>query len=101
MTLEFRSTLYGTPDNLVTAIADAWMGADGSNSAADIASALADYTDAELADECIAAWDLSAICNDDDVQLGSCAPVTWLAARGLDRDDVVDAIWRYRESYAA
>lgn len=60
---EFQSAVYRTYDEMITAIAQAWIWEDP-------AAAFAEATDAELAEECIRGWNL-------DERSGETQPEDW------------------------
>lgn len=87
---EFQSTLHRNMAEMADAIAEAWLTAGGSNTAADIAAALA-TTDAALAAECAGGFGLAAIPDSYDADAES-----HMAANGYDVADLAAAFGRYR-----
>ena len=57
----FQSTAYRTRAEMVSAIAEIFLCANGLNSRADMLGALHNTTDADLARECIKGWGLDQI----------------------------------------
>lgn len=55
---EFQGCLYRGERAMLDAIAETWLRAGGQNSDKDVAEALAQMTDAQLANECIEGWEL-------------------------------------------
>jgi hypothetical protein len=75
MNLEFQSTLFPTRVALCEAVAEAWITACGSNSAADIRE-ICTAPVGDLVSECVEAWDLWP---------------EWLEERGITRADLLEA----------
>jgi len=90
MTLEFQDTLFRTASEMLDAVAEEWLTAGGSNSAADVEAALAS-SDEDLARECIAGWGLDQLVDPYDPELG-----TWMEARDVSEADLAAAFARYR-----
>jgi hypothetical protein len=59
MTYEFQSTLFRNASEMHAAIAQEFLSAGGTASAAFQREYLADHSDAEIADEAIEGWNLS------------------------------------------
>ena len=62
---EFGSALYRGTNDMVKGIAQEWITAGGSWDDDMVASILCDFTDAELAAECVEGFDLDFIGDDD------------------------------------
>jgi hypothetical protein len=95
---EFGGSLYSNRAMVLNAIAGEWMHAGGANSEADIQEALATFSDAELAAECIDAWQLDRETQaedpeDDDVP-SAMERDDWTA------EDLAAAFARQREALA-
>lgn len=100
-TYDFQSVLYPNPRSLCDGIASEWLHAGGLNDDADIASALEQYSDEELADEAIENWGLSII-DDEELrwaEVDEREPRTWMDEREIDRDMLVAAFDRFRDEF--
>jgi len=62
---EFQSSLYPSTRHMIESIAEEWISAGGSWSKEAIAETLHDYTNDELAAECVEGWGLDFIPDDD------------------------------------
>ncbi len=95
-TYEFQASLFLNSREVADAIAMEYLTAGGGNSEDQVREFLRVSTDAEMADEAIREWGLNnpvaAGYNED----GDIVTSPWLETRGLDRDDIVSAIARYR-----
>ena len=58
---EFQSTLHGNSSEAHDAVAAEWISAGGLNGKDSILEALNDFTDTEIAAECLDAWDMTAL----------------------------------------
>lgn len=90
MSYEFQSTLFNTVSQMCNAIAGEWLSAGGSNGRDDIESALRDYTDDQLAAECMEGWGLDQEVGDEGQ--------TWMESRGIDMDDLKAGFARVRSN---
>ncbi|MGH2342541.1 hypothetical protein ACRC7T_13785 [Segnochrobactraceae bacterium EtOH-i3] len=62
--LTFAGCAYRTPSDLADAIVAAWLTADGLNTDQDIRNVLDANTDAEIATEIVAGWEVDAPVSD-------------------------------------
>jgi hypothetical protein len=88
---EFQSMLYRNEREMLDAIAESWITADGANDAEFVADYLDINSDGEIAAECIEEWGLGV------VEYGSDRP-SHMTEHGYDADNLADAIARYRAS---
>lgn len=63
---EFGSIAYRNESDMLAAIAGEWLSAGGMNNEATQAQFLAEYSDADLAAECISEWGLDR--GDDEIE---------------------------------
>lgn len=97
---EFQSILYRNSSDLVKAVAHQFITAGDLNNADDIRGFLAEQTDEELADECIAGWRLDATVNECEMRYDDEAkPITWLEYNEISRECLIEAISGLREEY--
>lgn len=89
---EFGSSLYRNANEMVEAIVEQWLSANGKNDLLDQLEALRNLSDEQLADECIEGWGLEQP-HDTDEPGGP----TWLAWREASRDDIVEAFGDIRK----
>lgn len=78
MSYEFQGLLYGTATEVMDKVARCWVIGDGTNSEQDVALILKEFSDAQMAKDCIKNWELQE----------------WLESNDLDHDDLVRAFAR-------
>ena len=83
---EFKGSVYRNKREMLDAIADAWLGADGRNSSEFIRQILAEYTNVGLAIECVEEWNLERPAGDKN---------------GCRVDELAKAFARYRANLPA
>ena len=83
MTYEFQSTLFRNANEMHAAIAGEWLSAGGANNDAFQREYLADYSDADMADEAIEGWDLRG---------------EWAEKRDFTRDALIEAFVDLRKA---
>lgn len=88
MTYEFQGTLFRNSASMHDAIAYEWITAGGRNPPDDIAKSLSGATDATLANEAIAAWDLLGT-DGDGARIMT----------DFERAELIDAFARFRKSF--
>lgn len=85
---EFGGSLYPNMDQYLDAVASTWIEADGANDDQFIADTLANWSDRELADECIDMWRLD--------QLGQDGEPSNMQRYDYTTDELAEAFSRYR-----
>jgi hypothetical protein len=93
----FQGTLHRTRDEMLAAIAEAWITGGGNNGPEGIAGFIADgHTGASMARECIDDWGLDEEEDDQDEEYGA----TFMEFMDFDESDLAAAMSRYLTDFA-
>lgn len=92
---EFQGLLYPSGRQILDNIAEVWLSGDGSNSADDQASILANSTDEELAAQCVTGWGLGQAEDGRDAEAES-----HMKASGYSASDLTAAFGRLQARIA-
>ena len=82
---EFQSTLHPSTRHMLASIAEEWITAGGSWDEQTVAKTLHDFTDAELAAECVEGWGLDQ--DDDDMD----SPQSHMGFNDYSHGDLTEA----------
>lgn len=93
---EFQSTLYRGERDMLDAIAEAWLTADGANDEAYQREALTTTSDADLAEECIAGWALDLAGDQPPFSKDEDRDPSHMDENGYTADDLARAFGRLR-----
>jgi hypothetical protein len=98
---EFQGNIYHSDGAILDAIAEAWMTANGSKSPNKVLHMLQNFDEEELVDECIKTLGMDQPDPHESKYIEDDAVPTWLEARGIERDNLIEAFYEFRKNFTA